>query len=53
MSDQEFVMSREFVIVDILSRIQSLLLQNFYIDSQVPQKHEHQVFGEEELNERE
>ena len=34
-NDQEFVMSQEFVIVDFLSRIQSLLLQIFFIDSYV------------------
>ena len=32
-NDQEFVMSQEFVIVDFLSRTQSLLLQIFFIDS--------------------
>ena len=45
MGDQEFVISREFVIVNFLSRTQSLLLQKFYINSQVSQKYEYQVLG--------
>jgi hypothetical protein len=32
-SDQEFVMSQEFVIVDFLSLTQGSLLQNFHVHS--------------------